>query len=65
MSDFGGDEPDTFDGRLAGITRLIDTLGSESDSARRRARRATILRLLDRLSDQAFERISEQRERLR
>lgn len=63
--DGSGDTPDTFEGRLAGITRLIDTLGNETDTERRRQRRATILRLLDRLSDRAHELITEQRGRLR
>lgn len=63
-TEFGGDEPDTFDGRLEGITRLIDTLTDEVNVERRLQRRATILRLLNDLLDLARERIAEQQERL-
>ena len=59
-----GDEPDTFDGRLEGISRLIDTLRDEINIDRRLQRRATILRLLDGLLDLARERVTEQRERI-
>jgi hypothetical protein len=59
-----GDDPDTFDGRLAGITQLIDTFVDEINDERRIRRRAKILRLLDGLLDLARERVAEQRERI-
>ncbi len=64
VTEFGGEEPDTFDGRLAGIIRLIDTLVDEVNDERRRRRRAAIIRLLDGLLDLARERVTEQRERI-
>ena len=64
FDDYGGDEPDTFDGRLAGISRLIDSLVDEVNAERRIRRRAKIIRLLDGLLDLARERVTEQRGRL-
>jgi len=51
-----GDEPDTFDGRLAGIIRLIDTYTDETDETRRALRRAVIVRLLLSLLEDAINR---------
>jgi hypothetical protein len=48
LNDFAiaGDAPDTFEGRLAAVTRLIDTADDEIDERRRIARRALVIRLL-------------------
>ena len=64
MSEFGGDAPDTFDGRLAGVARLIDTFDDEVNVDRRRARRTAILILLDGLRDLALDQVDDLRERL-
>jgi len=64
VSDFGGDQPDTFDGRLAGIARLIDTFGDETDPDRRARRRAAVVQLLSHLHFDLSERIADLMQRL-
>ncbi len=58
FADDPGDEPDTFDGRLAGIARLIDTFGFETVPARRELRRAVIERMLAEVQVDADRRIA-------
>lgn len=59
-----GDAPDTFDDRLAAITRLIDTAADEIDERRRIARRALIVRLLLELAQETSRLIVIQLDRL-
>ena len=65
MSEFGGEEPDTFDGRLQGIARLISTLPDEIVEDRRKHRVEIIERLLDELLEEAELQIDTQRARLK
>lgn len=62
--DVGGEEPDTIDGRLAGIARLIDTFSDEVNQERRRKRRAAIIRLLADVQLDVGARVQELRDRL-
>jgi hypothetical protein len=64
MSEFGGEEPDTFEGRLAGIAQLIDTFGMETNTDRIIRRRLTIIRLLEGLRETVLDRIDAQFDRL-
>jgi hypothetical protein len=66
LNDFepNGDAPDTFEDRLAAITRLIDTAGDELDVRRRLARRLLILRLLTDLAQESTRLIVIQLDRL-
>ena len=63
LDDTSGDGPDTFDGRLAGIVRLIDTFGDETNDERRRLRRVVIARLLTGLLAEAADKIAAQADR--
>lgn len=63
IDDEGGEAPDTFDGRLAGIVRLIDTYGDESPE-RQPHRRRVIRDLLAGLMDKAVDLVQAQYDRL-
>lgn len=62
--DGDGDQPDTFDDRLADLARLIDTLVDERDEQRRLDHRRVVLRLLARLAADALARVAAQLDRL-
>lgn len=56
-ADDQADGPDTFDDRLAGIARLIDTFVFDPDDDHRRLRRVVIVRLLGELLDDSARRV--------
>ena len=62
--DGGGDAPDTFDGRLGVIARLIDALGAERDDRRRVAHRAVVVRLLALLAADFLVRVAAEADRV-
>lgn len=62
--DGSGDVPDTFDGRLAGIARLIDTFDNETNEARREHRRLVIVRLLVAVLDEAITKVGGELDRV-
>lgn len=57
--DDDGDAPDTFEGRIVVIIRLIDTAPEEQTEDRQVERRALVLRLLIMLQQDMNDRISE------
>jgi hypothetical protein len=62
--DTGGEQPDTFDGRLAGIIRLIDTFDDETIEGRREHRRLVIVRLLAAVLNEAVTKVGVELDRV-